>query len=186
MVVRYITDLLIAPVGSRGLILITIPARNTLFAMGCAAQRSNTELVIHSRDASQYVQIAYPVSRGSRIVPVRFVTSATGHTYAVCHFRDHCCIFSSMLIILASYYLLRYFQSSLTRHNLRRCSNHCTITLQHESIVLLLITFRAIIASLPSVHTELAPYFVNYLGSHPSMHPQSSVMNQSLSPSFIQ
>ncbi|KAG1777371.1 hypothetical protein EV702DRAFT_276961 [Suillus placidus] len=142
-----------------------MPARNTLFATACAAQRSNTDLVIYSRDAGQCVEIAYPVSRGFRIVPsgiaayllrrccfwecfcglayehptpVRFVTSAIGHTQVVCHFRDHRCGFSSMFIIFAaSYYLLHYFQSTLTRHDIRRCSNHRMMTSQHEVFFLL-------------------------------------------------
>ncbi|KAG1810042.1 uncharacterized protein HD556DRAFT_22901 [Suillus plorans] len=40
-----------------------------------------------------------------------------------------------------------------------------------------LTAFRAIIASLPSGHAEIAPYFVNYLGSHSSIHPRPSVIN---------
>ncbi|KIK44263.1 hypothetical protein CY34DRAFT_45802, partial [Suillus luteus UH-Slu-Lm8-n1] len=94
---------------------------NSFYATCCAAQRSSTELIIYSHDANQCVEIAYPMSRGCRIVPsgiaaylmrrrcfwecfcglthdhptpVRFVTSAIGHTRAVCHFRDHRCRFS--------------------------------------------------------------------------------------------
>ncbi|KAG1865511.1 hypothetical protein DFJ58DRAFT_771387 [Suillus subalutaceus] len=140
--------------------IITMPAQNMLFAMAYAAQRSNTELISHSRDAGQCVQIAYPVSTGFRILPgriaaylrrrrcfwecfcgfahehptpVQFVTSATGHIQVVCHFRDNRCKFSSMFsIFVASYYLHHYFQSTLTRYDIRRCSNHRMMTSQHE------------------------------------------------------
>lgn len=39
-------------------VLITMPAQNTLFAMAYAAQQNNTELVVYSRDAGRCVTIA--------------------------------------------------------------------------------------------------------------------------------
>lgn len=177
-----------------------MPAQNTLFAMAYAAQHSNTELMVYSRDAGRCVTIAYPVSRGFRIVPngiatylmrrrcfwecfcgpahehptpVRFVTSAIGHTQVVCHFQDHRCKFS---INLDKTRHTALFESSYgdfpTRGNsfirLGRHRYHPSLV---QGDVPTLTAFRAIIASLPSGHTEIAPYFVNYLGSHSSMHP---------------
>lgn len=184
-------------VGNR-VVLITMPAQNILFEMAYAAQHSNTELVVYSRDAGRCVTIAYPVSKGSRIVPsgiatylmrrrcfwecfcglahehptpVRFVTSAIGHTQVVCHFQDHRCRFSINL--------------NKTRHTALFESSYGDFPTRVQGDVPNLTAFRAIIASLPSGHAEIAPYFVNYLGSHSSMHSRPSVINRSLSPSFI-
>ncbi|KAG1825535.1 uncharacterized protein BJ212DRAFT_280532 [Suillus subaureus] len=105
--------------------------------------------------------------------PVQFVTSAIGHTQVVCHFQDHCCRFSINL--------------NKTRHTALLESSYGDFPTQGDipNIVLLLTAFRAISASLPSGHAEIASYFVNYLGSHSSMHSRPSIINQSLSPSFI-
>lgn len=165
-----------------------------------AAGRSNTELMIYSRDAGQCVKIAYPVSRGFRIVPsgiaaylmrrrcfwecfcglahehptpVRFVTSAIGHTLVVCHFRDHRCRFSINLNKIRHTALLESsYDDFPTRGDI-------------PNITLLLTAFRAINTRLPSGPAEIAPYFFNYLGSHSSMHPRPSVITQILAPSFI-
>lgn len=165
-----------------------------------AAGRSNTELMIYSRDAGQCVKIAYPVSRGFRIVPsgiaaylmrrrcfwecfcgpahehptpVRFVTSAIGHTQVICHFRDHRCRFSINL--------------NKTRHTALLESSYGDFPTRGDipNIALLLNAFRAINTRPPSGHAEIVPYFFNYLGSHSSMHPLPSGITQSLAPSFI-
>lgn len=51
--------------------------------------------------------------------------------------------------------------------------------------MLLLTASTATITSLPSGHAEIAPYFINYLGSHSSMHPRPTIINKWPSPSFI-
>ncbi|KAG2345322.1 hypothetical protein BDR05DRAFT_131684 [Suillus weaverae] len=123
--------------------------------------------------------------------PVRFVTSAIGHTQVVCHFRDHRCGFSININKTRHTALLESsYDDFPTRGNLfaprRRYKFHPSLVQGDiPNITLLLTAFRAIIASLPSGHAEIVPYFVNYLGSHSSMHPRPSVITQSLSPSFI-
>jgi hypothetical protein len=53
------------------------------------------------------------------------------------------------------------------------------------NIALLITAFRTTITSLPFGHAEIAPYFVNYLGSHSSMHPQPPIMTQNQLPFFM-
>lgn len=84
-----------------------------------------------------------------RPTPVWFVTSAIGHTKAVCHFRDHHCRFSSMFVIFAaSYNLLHYSQSTLMRHVIQHCLNHHMMTSQHK--VKFHLMWKARISSIPS------------------------------------
>jgi hypothetical protein len=64
-----------------------------------------------------------------RPTPVRFVTSATGHTRAICHFQVSRCRFSSTSVIFGKFLLVYLlFQSTSTRHVTQRCLNHHMIT----------------------------------------------------------
>ncbi|KAG2738783.1 hypothetical protein P692DRAFT_20757672 [Suillus brevipes Sb2] len=190
-----------------------MPARNVFYATCCAAQRSSTELIIYSHDAGQCVEIAYPMSRGFRIVPsgiaayliwrhcfwecfcglthdhptpVRFVTQRPFVTFEITAADFLVCSSFLLFLLFASLFSVNLNE---TRHTALLESSYDDFPTHVQgnipNIALLLTAFWTTITSLPFGHTEIVPYFVNYLGSHSSMHPQAPVMMQNQLPFFM-
>ncbi|KAG2125772.1 uncharacterized protein EDB93DRAFT_1258005 [Suillus bovinus] len=168
-----------------------MPASDSMFLLCRRYQRSSTELVIYSRDVKQCVEIAYPVSRTTRTrvtpagiaqflrrrrtswecfcsaveecaTPVRFVSTMNGFTKAVCYFRNNKCGFS-----------INLNETCHTAHHISTYEDWPVFQAAANTAALVT-RFELRWLNSPLRHSEIAPYFMDYLGAHQSIHPSQT------------
>ncbi|KAG1786141.1 uncharacterized protein HD556DRAFT_1449998 [Suillus plorans] len=168
-----------------------MPASDSMFLLCRRYQRSSTELVIYSRDVKQCVEIAYPVSRTTRTrvmpagiaqflrrrctswecfcgaveeraTPVCFVSTMNGFTKAVCYFRNNKCGFS-----------INLNETCHTAHHISTYEDWPVFQAAANTAALVT-RFELRQLNSPLHHSEIAPYFVDYLGAHRSIHPSQT------------
>ncbi|KAG1829835.1 hypothetical protein EV424DRAFT_1535542 [Suillus variegatus] len=97
-----------------------------------------------------------------RATPVRFVSTMNGFTKAVCYFHNNKCGFSINL--------------NETCHTVHHISTYedWPVFQAAANTAALVTRFELRQLNSPLHHSEIAPYFVDYLGAHRSIHPSQT------------